>query len=160
MRTSNYLNKSSSQSGFVALLSTIIIGAILLVLTIEVGQAGFYTRFMVLGIEWKEQSRVVAQNCGEQALARALTDTAWSGGSTSTLSQGICHIYPIQKNYPSSGFLTIRVSGEVQERFTDLVQVYQMGNVYLGTIPLLSSASVSSVDKPVLVSSTEVTVMP
>jgi hypothetical protein len=160
MRTSNTLNKRSHQSGFVALLSTIIIGAILLVLTIEVGQAGFYTRFMVLGTQWKEQSRVVAQSCGEQALAHILTDTTWTGGSTSTLSQGVCHTSPIQKNYPSPGLLTIRVSGEVKERFTNLVQVYQMGNVYLGTTPLSAQSSPSPVNKPLLISSTEVAVRP
>jgi hypothetical protein len=160
MQTSNTLNKRSYQSGFVALLSTIIISAVLLVLTIEVGQAGFYTRFMVLGIEWKEQSRVAAQSCGEQALARVLTDTAWMGGSTTTLSQGVCHTYPIQKNYPSPGLLTIRVSGEVEQRFTNLVQVYQMGNIYLGTTPLSAQSSPSPVNKPLLISSTEVAVMP
>lgn len=150
----------TKQSGFVALLSTIIIGAVLLTLTIEVGQRGFYTRFIVLGHEAKEQSRVIAEGCGNQALAMILHDLSSIGDVTTESGVGVCYIYPIEKKYPTAEFVTIRVQGIVRGSVTNLILTYRMGNIYQGVIPLSPYSSPDEITTPELVTSVEVDLMP
>ena len=157
----NYTNK---ESGYVALLSTIIIGAILLVITIEAGQSGFYTRFIVLGSEAKEQSRVLAKGCSEQALGLVMADMSWVGGATTTDTvAGSCYVFPLQKNYPTSAQMTMRVQSVARGSVTNLVFIYDMGEILqTGTplSPLGSPPIVPPFVTPELLSWREVAVMP
>jgi hypothetical protein len=126
----------STESGYIALLSTIIIGAVLLVITIEVGQSGWYTRFMVLGTEAKMQSRELAQSCGRLAVARVLVDTEWIGNTTTTNALGTCYVFPLQKNNPSAGLMTVQVQSVVQGSVTRLISEYDMKEASLSSTPL------------------------
>ncbi len=157
----NYTNK---EAGYVALLSTIIIGAILLVLTIEAGQSGFYTRFMVLGNEAKEQSRVLAIGCSAQAIGLVMSDITWTGNATTTDSAaGSCYVLPLQKNYPLSDQMTIRIQSTVRGSVTNLVLIYDMGEILQTGTPLSPSGSppiVPPLVTPELLSWQEVAVMP
>jgi hypothetical protein len=128
--------RNSRQNGYVALLSTIIIGAVLLVITIEAGQSGWHTRFMVLGRELKMQSRNLAYSCTNQTLSFVLTDTGYVGGATTTSETGNCYVYPTEMNYPTAGHLTIRTQADVQGSITNLVTEYDMNNFHLDSSPL------------------------
>src|SRR3990167_911045 len=64
------------ERGFVALISTLIISAILLGLVFTAGAASFYARFDSLGIENKRVSLGLAESCIEIALLALSTSTA------------------------------------------------------------------------------------
>lgn len=153
----------SNKNGYVALMSTIIIGALLLVITIEAGQSGWYTRFMVLGRESKMQSRNLANYCTDQTLLLVMVNNSFIGGVTTTKEVGSCYVYPVRKNYPSVGSLTIRTQANVRGSITNLVTEYDMNNFHLGnsplTVPAFVPISVSDV-YPVLVRQVEVPVLP
>ncbi len=156
-------SKIQLQSGYVALISTIIIGAVLLVMTIEAGQAGWYTRFIVLGTEAKMQSRTLAQSCAEQALAKTVTDPQWSGGATTTSSSGSCYIFPLQKNHPTSEALTLRVQAVVRGSYTNLVLIYNMHDIRQTATAQELPPPVRVTEPniiPTLISVTEVAVLP
>lgn len=157
----NYTNK---ESGYVALLSTIIFSAILLVMTIEAGQSGFYTRFMVLGNEAKEQSRILATGCGERAIGLVMADMTWIGDATTTDSAaGSCYVLPLQKNYPSGNQMTVRVRAGTRGSVTNLVLVYDMEEIHQTGAPLSTPSLPQVVPTsvvPKLLSWREVSVMP
>ncbi len=128
-------NSINYNGGYIALLSTIIISAVLLSMTVGAGQSGWYTRFMVLGAEAKLQSHIVASGCVSEALARLIIDLDWSGDVTSTYGAGTCYVYPIQNNFPQNQIVTIRVRGEVRGAFTNIVSEYEMKDINLSSNP-------------------------
>jgi hypothetical protein len=157
------ITHNKRESGYVALLSTIIIGAVLLVMTIELGQSGWYTRFMVLGSEAKEQSRTLATGCSNQALGMVMANMKWAGNSTTTDTEsGTCYVFPVQKNFPTPDTMTLRVQSNVSGAVTNLVLVYDMGEIHQAGAPLPHTVSPPATPTvvPVLLSWQEVVVMP
>lgn len=68
------LRHSQNQEGFIALISVIIIFAILLVLAALIAQSSFFTRFNVLDYENKKVSASLAEACVETALVNLAKD--------------------------------------------------------------------------------------
>jgi hypothetical protein len=66
---------ASSERGFIALMSVIIISAILLVLMIGVSTASFWARFDSLGNEERQIARGLAQSCINVALLALATSS-------------------------------------------------------------------------------------
>ena len=69
------MNTHSSQRGFIALISAVVISAILLILMTSVGASGFYARFDSLGSEAKVASRALADSCINVVLLALATST-------------------------------------------------------------------------------------
>lgn len=134
-------NLCRNKGGYIALLSTVIISAVLLSMTVGAGQSGWYTRFVVLGAEAKLQSKIVASGCIEEALAKLMIDLDWSGDATSTYGVGTCYVYPVQINYPQNQIVTIRVRGEVQGAFTNIISEFEMKDISLTSIPKAITAT-------------------
>lgn len=61
------LRKSNSNGGFVALMTAIILIAILLIVTITLNQTSFFTRGILLDSEYKERSSALAEACVDVA---------------------------------------------------------------------------------------------
>lgn len=149
--------------GYVALISSIIIGAVLLTMTASAGKSGWYTRFMVLGAEAKQQSRTLAAACINEALARVMIDPIWNGDATSTNAIGTCYMYPIQKNYPQNNWVTLRVRGEARGAVTNIVSEFNMHEIHLNVVPEIIPVvppQTSSNIVPIVKSFMEVGVMP
>ena len=156
-------NQSTYTQGYIALLSTIIIGAMLITITVGAGRSGWYTRFALLGAEAKMQSHTRATGCVNQALAILLINPRWNGDVTATYSDGTCYVYPLQKNYPQPQLVTIKVRGEVQGAITNLVAEFNMMEINIGVIsgvvPIVSQHTSANV-VPTTDSIWEVGVMP
>ncbi len=127
---------SKKTNGYIALMTTITIGAILLTITIGMNEIGWTTRFLILGTENKAQSLTLAHSCADLAVAKIMTDPTYLGNSTTTLASGVCHIFPLILNSPTPNTLTIRVQGVVKQSTTNLEQQYDMGDVYLSEFAL------------------------
>ena len=61
---------NTSQRGFVALVSVIIISAMLLLVVVSVGLVSFFSRFNMLDTELKERSVAAADACADKALVQ------------------------------------------------------------------------------------------
>ena len=71
----------TDQRGFVALISTIIIMAVLLLVIASVGLVGSYSRFNMLDSELKERSIAAADACADEAILQFALDPGYSGGA-------------------------------------------------------------------------------
>ena len=151
------------ENGYVALMSTIIIGAVLLVMTIEVGQSGWYTRFMVLGRESKSLSRNLAISCTNRTLLLVMKNINDGISGTTTNEIGSCYVYPVQENYPSSGHLTLRIQSDVRGSLTNLVTEYDMHNFHFEGTPLpVTALPLTSIPElnPIVIRQIEVSTLP
>ncbi len=129
-----------NKNGYVALMATIIISAVLLVLSVEGSEVGARARFDILGTEAKEQSIALAEGCKNQALATLVSDPSYNGDATTTAVIGTCYIFPILFNTPTTGDITLKVQSRVRNSFSNLEFVIATNNIHLGTTPLPTSA--------------------
>ncbi|MBI3631232.1 MAG: hypothetical protein HY221_02745 [Candidatus Sungbacteria bacterium] len=75
-----------SDRGFVALISAIIISAVLLLVIAASGLIAFYSRFNILDFELKERSNAAADACVDEALLQIAQDPSYIGGTSISLS--------------------------------------------------------------------------
>lgn len=75
-----------SDRGFVALISAIIISAVLLLVIAASGLTTFYSRFNILDFELKERSNAVADACVDEALLQ-IAEGIDPSGAVLSLSQ-------------------------------------------------------------------------
>jgi len=74
--------KYEKNSGFVALISVIIISAILLLIATSLSFSGFYARYNILDSEFKKRSSTIAEACVDVALLKLTTDTSYNPTNT------------------------------------------------------------------------------
>ncbi len=84
--------KYAHDSGFIALMSVIIIAVTLLTVVGASNLTGFYARFNVLDAELKERSRAGADACAEMALLRLRQHVDPSTYSASLTSLDSCRV--------------------------------------------------------------------
>jgi hypothetical protein len=70
------MEKHSTQSGFIALISILIISAVLLATTLGLAQFGIANRFFILNLEQKTDSEKLAEACVQIARIYAYNDPA------------------------------------------------------------------------------------
>ncbi|TSC70246.1 MAG: putative endonuclease [Parcubacteria group bacterium Gr01-1014_46] len=88
----------TSNRGFVALMSSIVISSILLVITVNTGQISFYNRFNILDSEMKEMSSGLADACLDIALLNFAQNSSYSGNTTVNVGENSCLIGSIVTN--------------------------------------------------------------
>ena len=119
--------------GYVALMATLVISVFLLVMAVEEGSSGWYSRFNILGTEAKEQASALAEGCADQALAAVITDPGYSGDATTTTIGGTCHVYPVEFNTPAVGLVTIKTQADVRDSYANLAIEMNLNQIHLGT---------------------------
>ena len=148
------------EGGYVALMATIVIGAFLLLATIDIGMQGAAVRFSILGNEAKEQAKALAQGCVDQAGTQLLIDTTFRGGATTTGPIGTCYVFPFLVDVPSSGLVTFTVQAIVRQSVTNLVVIKKYNFIHLAPVPESSSAVLPAVATVETVSVAEVATLP
>lgn len=108
------------EEGFVALMSAIVLSAVLIAVTVALNQAGFFARSALLDSEYKERSAALAEACANVALLKLAADPAYAGGETLVLQSDSCRIRPTRINSPIAGENTIETSAVFQEASTTL----------------------------------------
>ena len=116
-------------------MAAICISLVLLVVTLEVCTAGWYTRFNVLNREFKAQSEALAHSCLDGAVMQLMAAATYTGDATSTYPTGTCYIALVQFRVPHAGMVTLRVRAVVSNVHTTLVAEYQMHDVQLDLTP-------------------------
>lgn len=83
------------QSGFVLLISSIIIAAILTAVIFAVSFRGFFTRFNLLDSESKERSLALAEACGQIAVLKRIQNSSYTGNETLLVASEHCKVRPV-----------------------------------------------------------------
>ena len=111
------------QSGFIALVSVILISFVLITFAVSISLSGYLGRFNQLDLEFKEQSVASASACVEKAIA----DVVAGNPTTGTINFGnggySCTIVSIASDVPTTGETTIKAQGVHKNAYTNLVVV-------------------------------------
>jgi hypothetical protein len=107
--------------GFIALMSVIIIMAILMLIVASTSLTGFFSRFNILDSELKERSSAIASACVDEALLQLANDSSWGGNATTTLPGGEqCYVGLVQNNVPAAGQKTLKTRAFYSNFYTNL----------------------------------------
>lgn len=112
--------------GYVALMSVIVIGTVLLMMVAAEGDFGWRARFHALGMESKERARALAESCADQAVTRIFSDPSYVGDAASVSPAGACRVFPVAFNTPAPGIATIKTQAEVSGFYVNLTLTARM----------------------------------
>ena len=104
MQSKFYTQKNT---GFMALISAIIISVLLITLGVTSSMTSFFARYDIANAEYKERSTALAEACADLALSKLAIDSTYSpavGGDIETVDTDRCTIISISTN---SGLYTI-----------------------------------------------------
>ena len=104
--------------GFIALMSAIIISAILLVAIISGSLTQFYSRFNVLDQEFKERSSSLADACAQSLLLQLTYSTSYNGGTITVGSDTCTILAPVN---PLGNPRTFPIQAVYHNTYTDLL---------------------------------------
>lgn len=111
----------SSQRGFAALLSIVMIGLALLFAVVALGQRGITGRFVLLELERKAQSEAHARGCIEAMRIQIGNDPAYtSGAQTMSIGAGTCTVISVSPATPSAGYSRVQATSTVNSANTRL----------------------------------------
>lgn len=95
--------KTKTNSGFIALMSAIIISVVLLLIVANLSLTSFYGRFNILDSELKEKSSALAEACVDTAMLKLVNDSDYSGNETVSVDADTCEIESV-----SGGMISVR----------------------------------------------------
>lgn len=109
------------QSGFIALMSAIIISAVLMTVTFSLSYDGFLARFNLLDGANKERSLNVAEACVNIAINKLIENMAYPGNETESVGDDSCRILPIETSgTESSQKKIIKTTADLGQSRTNL----------------------------------------
>jgi hypothetical protein len=115
------VNKYASQNGFIALISILILSAVLLVTTLGLAQFGIANRFFILNLEQKASSKKLAEACVHIARIQTYNDPLLVRNTPLEVQIGDagakCTIVSIT---PNSNETTLETSAQTGEAITNL----------------------------------------
>ncbi len=118
--------KNNKNGGYIALMTSIFISTILLIVIVKQNSLGWDTSFNILMSESKQQSKILAHNCLEIAVASILNNT-YEISSKEYLT-GECTNFPILDNNPSSGLVKIFTTAVVKNSHTNIEAIVDKNN--------------------------------
>src|SRR5258706_16140740 len=92
-----YISYSSDNNGYVAVVSAIIITAIITLVALATSNSSFFGRYDTETLEFKSISHQVAQGCLDHARLK-LAMGLYSGNENVTIGSYTCHVYAITTN--------------------------------------------------------------
>lgn len=110
----------SKKSGFIAIITAIVLSLTLLGVTVALNQQGFFMQSTILNNEFKEHSNFLASSCIHVALLRLAQNSTYAGNEIINLETATCTIRPIVNGIPSSDETTLESSAHVGASVTNL----------------------------------------
>ncbi|KKT81242.1 MAG: hypothetical protein A3B99_05100 [Candidatus Yanofskybacteria bacterium RIFCSPHIGHO2_02_FULL_44_12b] len=90
------IRNHNRQRGYIALISSVIIAAVLMAVVFGLAYTSFTARFNILDSEYKEASYHLAEACFDNALVKLIAEPAiYTGNESITLDTYTCTIRPI-----------------------------------------------------------------
>jgi len=119
------------QQGYVALISAIIISAVLILISVGASATGFFSRFNVLDGEYKERGNQLAEACVDSELLRLAQNSGDTTTGNVSVGTGSCTVFAVLQNSPSAGEITIKTKAVVQQSVTNIEVVVAAGSLNL-----------------------------
>jgi hypothetical protein len=115
---------ASSNGGFIALMSAIIISVVLLVVVVSVSTGGFISRFNIVDSELKETSIGLAEACADIAILRLAADGSYDPGAGEVITVDDsdpmnikkCEIKTVSPTWPK----TVEIQAIYKNSYTNL----------------------------------------
>ncbi len=108
------------QPGYIALISVLIISAMLVVMATGISATSFFLRFNILDSEYKQRSSFLAEGCQNVVLFNLSKDINYTSTDNINIGSDSCKIFLVQHNFPSAGQITIQTKAVVQNAATNL----------------------------------------
>lgn len=119
------------QNGYIALMSAIVISAVLIVITFVTSVTGFFVRFNVLDGEYKKSSSALAEACVDTVLLHLAKDPSDVTTGPVSIASGTCIVFSVSLNSPVAGQTTIETKAGVQKSVTNIRVVVDAANLSL-----------------------------
>lgn len=100
-----------NHTGIIALMTVLLMGAILLLVTIGISLRSRISGNMTIDQQLSAESMRLATSCMEYALLQLSTDTDYAGDETLTVGTESCIIEPVET--PADQMRTVKTSGTV-----------------------------------------------
>ena len=107
------------QKGYIALISALVISALLVVICVAISATSFFLRFNVLDSEYKERSSELAESCVNIALLHLAQNPSNTATGNVVVGDDSCTIFSVQKDYPAAGQTTVQTKAEVRHAVTN-----------------------------------------
>jgi hypothetical protein len=107
------MKHAHAQNGYVALMTAIILGLVLLTLLVVASNTSLFGRFNVLDAENKEISRAVARSCADIALLKYAGNAAYAGDEVLDIGAYRCYVRPADGS-------ALQVQAVVRDAYTNL----------------------------------------
>lgn len=108
--------KTKNSSGYVALLSALIISAALALIIITLGLVSYLDRANIAATHYKEKSRALAEACVNVALLKLVANSSYAGNETITVASDTCKIVSV---VPAGANAVISAQAQFQNDYTD-----------------------------------------
>jgi len=125
----NINGNKKGQEGYIALMSAIIISAVLVGISVSISTTGFFVRFNVLDAEYKLRSAALAESCVNVALLRLAQNPGLPAAGSVAVGNEYCNIVSVRKN--GSQQIIIQTKGVVREAVSNLQVVISSSNFSL-----------------------------
>ena len=125
------------QSGFIALIATVVISSMLVATAFTLSMTSFFARSTLLESEYKERSIALAEACVDTALLKRANDSSYSGSETIPVGTDSCSIFPIVS---VSGQITIKTKAIFRNSVTNMQVVANDSDLSIaswGEVPTL-----------------------
>jgi len=115
LQDSRYTLHATRNQGFIALISVIILGFVLLATVLMLGNRSIGTRFLLLDLERKDQSRALAEGCVQVAIIEIVNNSVVPASYPKTIpvGSGTCTIKSVVSG-------TIKTTANVSGATTNL----------------------------------------
>ncbi|MBI5220621.1 MAG: hypothetical protein HY978_02150 [Candidatus Liptonbacteria bacterium] len=118
----------ASRSGYVALVTTLIVIVVMLAMVFTISLTSYMGRVDVSLSSYQEQSRGLAQACLETARYRLVQNPAYAGNETVTVASSTCRIVSVTA---SSSQKIVLTQGQFQQSYSNLRTTLNSGDLSL-----------------------------
>lgn len=112
-----FLSKKNRSGGYIAVISAIIVTAIVLSVALVFSSSNFLGRFDTLFLEEKDIARGVAEGCLEYARLKLAQSPSYAGNESKNIGPYSCNILAIES---APGQKIIKSTATVQDRVSNL----------------------------------------
>ena len=107
-----------NQRGYLALLSAIMISAVLIIISISISTTSFFSRFNVADTEYKKRSKALAEACIDQGLLKYALDPGYTGNNeVVNVGSDTCKVVSVA-SFGSN--VIVQAKGEFQKAVTNI----------------------------------------
>lgn len=131
--TQHHFYGRKSGAGFIALMSAIIISAILLIITVSLSYSSFFARYAILESEYKERSSALAEGNVDAALLKLASDPNYTGTETVIIG-GASYTYRVMD---SGSYKIIETQGKFPDNINSAYTALRV-SVDAGTLAVIS----------------------